>query len=387
MPILTRLIMPKKYLHNSAEDKIKRRLRGVSWNKMHLDGPLLLGIVVLGIIGLIILYSASNQNLGMVEKQALRLLLAVIFMLALAQLNPHRYLQWAPWIYTTSIILLVAVLVVGKVDKGAKRWLNFGFFNMQPSELLKISMPLMLAWYFDDKTLPPKARSVIISLTILIIPVLLIAKQPDLGTAILIASSGFFTLILAGLNVRVLIVFFVTSLLSAPILWHFMHQYQKDRVLTFIRPERDPLGSGYHIIQSKIALGSGGFWGKGYLHGTQSHLQFLPEHATDFIFSVSGEEFGLAGCILLILIFLYITGRAVYISAIAQTTFTRLLAGSLCFSFVFGALINMGMVTGILPVVGVPLPMISYGGTSMITSLAAFGILMSIHTHRKLLPS
>jgi rod shape determining protein RodA len=386
--ILKRQIMMKrKYLHNGYENKLKRRFITLQWSKLHLDGALLLGLFILSVIGILILYSASNQNIAMVHKQLIRLFIATIIMLACSQINPYRYFQWAPWVFYIGVILLIAVLAFGKVDKGAKRWLHLGFFDFQPSELMKIAMPLMLAWFFDDKTLPPNSKYTFIASIFLIIPVIIIAKQPDLGTAILIGLSGLVVLVLAGLNYRFLVGLFSSVIISTPILWHFMHQYQKNRVLTFINPERDPLGSGYHIIQSKIALGSGGILGKGFLHGTQSHLHFLPEHATDFIFAVTGEEFGLIGCCFIIFLYLVISARGVYISLNAQSTFSRLLAGSLAFSFIFNALINIGMVTGILPVVGVPLPLISYGGTSMVTMMASFGILMSIHTHRKLLRS
>jgi rod shape determining protein RodA len=377
----------KEYLHNGYDDKFKRKTLRFRWYRLHLDGILLLGIFVLATLGIVILYSASNQNLPMVDKQAARLLTAIIVMIACAQISPHRYFQWAPWLFSACVFLLLAVLIIGKVDKGARRWIDLGVIRFQPSEVMKLAMPFMLAWFFDDKPLPPRAKDILIAAFMLAVPVLLTAKEPDLGTAVLIALSGGSVLVLAGINWKYLAGLFTTMIISAPVLWHFMHQYQKDRVLTFINPERDPLGTGYHIIQSKIAIGSGGIFGKGYLQGTQSHLQFLPAHATDFIFAVNGEEFGLIGAVVLLAVFLLVTLRCIYISANAQTTFTRLLAGSLSFTFILSALINIGMVIGILPVVGVPLPLISYGGTSMVTMMAAFGIIMSIHTHKKLLSS
>jgi rod shape determining protein RodA len=249
---------------------------------------------------------------------------------------------------------------------------------------MKIALPLILAWYLSGKSLPLQWFDLIISGILLIIPTFLIAKEPDLGTAIIIAFSGFCVLFLAGLRWRFILSLLGLGIISMPFIWHFMHDYQKQRVLTFFNPERDPLGSGYHIIQSKIAVGSGGLFGKGYLNGTQSHLSFLPAHATDFIFAVSGEEFGLIGCLLIILLFLFIFIRCMYMSLQAQDTFTRLFTGSFALTFIVSAFINIGMVIGILPVVGVPLPLISYGGSSMLTSMIVFGMMMSIHTHRKM---
>jgi rod shape determining protein RodA len=357
----------------------------LQWSRFHLDGPLLLCLIALSAIGLIVLYSAGNLSFGLVGKQAYHLGFAFLLMIAAAQVPPHVYQKWAPWIFTLGVALLVAVLVFGTVDKGAKRWLNLGFIRFQPSELLKIAMPLMLASYFDNKDLPPKAKISLIAVSLLALPTLLIAKQPDLGTGILIALSGSLVILLAGISWQFITSMLGLGLLSAPILWHHLHTYQKARILTFLNPERDPLGSGYHIIQSKIAIGSGGIWGKGWLHGTQSHLHFLPEHTTDFIFAVASEEFGLIGCLIILITFCLVLWRCIVISIQAQTTFSRLLSGGLAFTIAFCALINIGMVIGILPVVGVPLPLISYGGSSMVTTLLSFGMIMSTHTHRKLL--
>lgn len=350
----------------------------------HIDKPLLIGLLSLVIIGLFILYSASNQSLELVSKQALRMLFAFTVMIIFAQIPPSVYRTWAPWIFTISFLLLIAVLLIGVVGKGAQRWLNLWLFQFQPSELMKLSVPLMLAWYLHDKSLPPTFLNLLVLLAIVLVPTLLVVKQPDLGTALLIAISGFSVILLAGISIRLLLLGSLLILVIAPIGWHFMHDYQKLRVLTFLNPERDPLGAGYHIIQSKIAIGAGGFFGKGWLQGTQSHLQFLPEHTTDFIFAVCGEEFGLIGSIVLLSLYFWVTFRGLYISMKAQDTFSRLLGGGLSLSFFIAAFVNIGMVSGLLPVVGVPLPLISYGGTSLITLIAGFGILMSIQTHRKL---
>jgi rod shape determining protein RodA len=342
------------------------------WQILHLDIPLLLSLMLLGAVGLVILYSAGDQSLDIVMRQLTRLGIAFALLFVLAQISPKSYQLWAPWFFTVVLILLVIVLLTGHIGKGAQRW------------LMKLAMPMMLAWYFHIKPLPPKKGVLLVASILILIPTLLVAKQPDLGTAILIVTAGMAVVLFAGISWRLIMGLVVLLAAVAPVLWHFMHDYQRSRVLTFLNPERDPLGSSYHIIQSKIAIGSGGFFGKGFLQGPQSHLQFLPEHTTDFIFAVCGEEFGLLGGIVLILIFLLIIGRGLYISVNAQDTFSRLLAGSICLTFFVSLFVNIGMVTGMLPVVGVPLPLVSYGGTSMVTFIASFGIVMSIHTHRKL---
>ncbi len=361
----------------------QRGLQNSIWQRFHIDRPLLFGLLVLAMAGLFILYSASNQNLHVIERQVIRIGLALIAMIVLAQIPPDKFRLWTPWLFGATLTLVVAVLLTGVISQGAKRWLDLGIIRFQPSEIMKVALPMMLAWYFKDKPLPPQYRHIIIAGLIILVPVLLIAKQPDLGTAILIAGSGACVLVFAGMSWRLIGSLSVFVIASMPLLWHFMHSYQRQRILTLLNPERDPLGSGYHIIQSKIAIGSGGIFGKGWLHGTQSHLQFLPEHATDFIFAVCGEELGLIGCIAVIAIYLFIVGRCLYIASQAQDTYTRLLAGSLTVTFFLSMTINIGMVIGILPVVGIPLPMISYGGTSIVTSMASFGMLMSIHNHRK----
>jgi len=360
-------------------------LRHSIWRRLHLDGPLLGGLCALITVGFIILYSAGGRELDVIIRQAVRLAMALSIMLVLAQIPPSRYRAWAPWLFALGISLLLGVLIAGRIGKGAQRWLDLGLLRFQPSEIMKLAVPMMLAWYLHPQRLPPSTQVLLTSCMIIGIPALLIAKQPDLGTALLIAGSGLCVILLTGIPWRLIGMLVVLASAAAPVLWHFMHDYQRERVLTFFNPERDPLGSGYHIIQSKIAIGSGGLFGKGWLNGTQSHLQFLPEHATDFIFGVCSEEFGFIGNIILISIYLFVIGRGIYISTQAQDTFSRLLAGSISLMFFISMFVNMGMVSGILPVVGVPLPLVSYGGTSMITGIASFGILMSIQTHRKLI--
>ncbi|AKQ33581.1 rod shape-determining protein RodA [Candidatus Coxiella mudrowiae] len=369
------------------ETQLKRRVAQLRWQSLHIDPWLVVLVSVLAVFGLFILFSASNQNLSVMIKQLSWLLVGFMVMFFFAHISPKFYYQWTPWAFSFGLFLLISVLAFGNIGKGARRWFDLGFFHLQPSEIMKLAMPMMLSYYFSNKKLPPQKTPLFFSLVLLIFPAILTAKQPDLGTAIIIGISGWSVLLLAGINWRLILVFLALGALSTPLFWHFMHPYQKERVLTFFNPERDPLGSGYHIIQSKIALGSGGLFGKGWLHGTQSHLQFLPAHATDFIFAVSGEELGFIGCLILLTLFLVIFIRCLYISNQAQDTYGRLLSGSLSLTFILSALVNTGMVVGILPVVGVPLPLISYGGSSIITTMAGFGIIMSIHTHKKLWPS
>ncbi|UCE88931.1 MAG: rod shape-determining protein RodA [Pseudomonadota bacterium] len=354
--------------------------------RLHIDLPLVLGLLALAGLGLVALYSAGNQDIDLIYRQLVRLGVGFAVMFTLAQVAPRTLASWSLWLYAAGLVLLVAVLLLGDVGKGAQRWLNLGLFTFQPSEIMKIAVPLMIAWYLSETALPPPGRRLLIASVILVVPTLLIARQPDLGTALLIASSGFLVLFLAGLRWRLLFSLLVLIAVTAPLAWHFLlHEYQRRRVLTFINPENDPLGAGYHIIQSMIAIGSGGLYGKGWLNGTQSHLDFLPERSTDFIFAVYAEEFGFIGVLLLLVVYAAIIGRGMVIALDAQDTFTRLLAGSLTLTFFVYVFVNIGMVSGILPVVGLPLPLVSYGGTSMVTLMAAFGILMSVHTHRKLI--
>jgi rod shape determining protein RodA len=354
---------------------------------IHIDLPLLVGVLLLCGFGLVVLYSASGEDLGQVQRQAMRLMLAFCVMLAVAQVNPTSLRRWSPWLYLIGVVMLIAVLAFGQVGKGAQRWLDLGVLRFQPSELVKLAVPLMIAWYLAEKRLPPSAQRLAVAAVLTAVPVLLIAKQPDLGTSLLVASAGIFVLFLAGISWRLIAFLGVTAAAAAPVVWYLMRDYQRQRVLTFLDPEKDPLGAGYHIIQSKIAIGSGGLYGKGWLNGTQSQLDFLPERHTDFIFAVLSEEFGLIGVITLLALYLFVIARGLYIASRAQDTFTRLLAGSLTLVFFVYLFVNTGMVSGLLPVVGVPLPLVSYGGTSLVTLMAAFGILMSIHTHRRLLPT
>ncbi len=354
---------------------------------IHIDLPLLGLLLAMIAFGMLILYSASNQNLSMLFRQSLRLLFALTIMMVFAMIPPHKYKIWAPWIYSIGLGLLLAVVLMGRIGKGAQRWLDLGLFRFQPSEIMKLAVPMMAAWYLDKKSVPIAFKPLILTSLLIAIPALLIAKQPDLGTAIMVAVAGLSVIFLGGIKMRILLLVGLLIGLATPLVWHTMHDYQKQRIFTLLDPEHDPLGAGYHIIQSKIAIGSGGAFGKGWLEGSQSHLNFLPEHATDFIFAVSGEEFGFVGSCSLILLTLLISLRSLQIANHAQTRFTRLLAASLAMTFFLSAFVNMGMVMGILPVVGIPLPLISYGGTAMVTFLASFGILMSISSHRILFNS
>lgn len=353
--------------------------------RLHLDLPLLIGLIALSALGLVVLYSAGGESSSLVIRQALRLAAAFGIMLLLAQVAPRHLFHWAPWLYIIGLGLLVAVLFVGDIAQGAQRWLRLGPVSFQPSELAKLTVPMMVAYYFVDRVMPPKTYQVVIAAIIAVVPTILIVRQPDLGTSLLIACSGLFVLFLAGMRWRLILGLFIALSASAPAMWHVMHDYQRQRVLTFINPEQDPLGAGYHIIQSKIAIGSGGVYGKGWLNGTQSQLDFLPERSTDFIFAVFSEEFGLLGVALLVALYLFVVFRGLYIAVQAQDSFGRLLAGSLTLTFFIYVFVNIGMVSGLLPVVGLPLPLISYGGTSLVTVMASFGVLMSIQTHRRLL--
>jgi rod shape determining protein RodA len=370
-------------LDSSREDASRR-----DWQHLlHFDASLLLALIAVSTLGLFVLYSSAGQDNELLLRQMARLTIAFGAMVFVAQLRPQWLLRWTPWLYGVGLMLLIAVLVVGDIGKGAQRWLDLGFIRFQPSEMMKLAVPMMVAWYLSDKRLPPTGSKLVIAGALIVVPVVLIGKQPDLGTALLIAGSGFIALFLAGLSWRLLGGLMLLAAAGAPVLWHFMHDYQRQRVITFLNPEQDPLGAGYHIIQSKIAIGSGGLFGKGWLNGTQAHLEFLPERSTDFIFAVLGEEFGLFGIAVVLVIYSFIIIRSLYIATQAQDTFGRLLGGSLAMTFFIYIIVNTGMVTGLLPVVGLPLPLISYGGTSMVTLMAGFGILMSIHTHRKLLPT
>jgi rod shape determining protein RodA len=350
----------------------------------NIDGLLLAAIGALLGIGLIVLYSASGESVTRVSGQIINIGVAVTVMWIVAKVPPTQIMRIALPAYLAGLVLLVGVALFGDIINGARRWLNIGITRIQPSELMKVAVPLMLAWYFHRNEGRLGLLHYAIAAALLFVPVALIARQPDLGTALLIAASGFYVIFLAGLSWRVMIVLAVAAAGAAPLMWSMMHNYQRQRILTLLDPSQDPLGAGYHTIQSTIALGAGGLGGKGWLNGTQSHLDFLPERTTDFIFAVYAEEFGLIGNVVLIALFLALITRGLVISVNAPTTFARLLGGAVTLGFFTYAFVNMGMVSGILPVVGVPLPLISYGGTSLVTILLGFGILMSIQTHRKL---
>ncbi len=353
---------------------------------MRLDPVLLLLIMMMMAVSCVVLFSAGGGNVDLLIRQLVRFGIALGVMLFMAQVSPHALRLWSPWLYLAGVIMLLAVVLVGTKSMGAQRWLNLGVVRFQPSEMMKLVAPMMVAWYLGGRALPPTFKQVLVSLAILGVPMALIMRQPDLGTALLVGSAAFFVIFLAGLPWRWLIGGTVLGAIAAPIMWFFvMHGYQKQRVLTFLNPESDPLGSGYHIIQSKIAIGSGGIYGKGWLNGTQSQLDFLPEQSTDFIFSVLGEEFGFIGVLLLLLVYVLILVRSLMIAGTAAESYSRLLAGSIALTFFVYLFVNIGMVSGLLPVVGVPLPLVSYGGTSLVTLMAGFGMLMSINSHKRLL--
>ncbi len=352
-------------------------------NLFNIDPTLFVSLLLLCTVGLAVLYSATSGEMAAVTRQSIRFAVGFIALLFLAQIPVKDLARWSPWLYLLGIALLLVVMVMGYSGKGAQRWLDLGFMRFQPSELLKIFLPMMVAWYFSEKPMPPTLLQIFIALVMIAVPSALVLRQPDLGTALLIAFGGICVIFLAGITWRWLVVFGGIAMASMPILWFNLHDYQRQRVLTMLNPESDPLGTGYHIIQSKIAIGSGGVYGKGWLNGTQSQLDFIPERSTDFIFAVFSEEFGFMGVVILLFAYGFIVMRGLTIAVRAQDTYSRLLAGSLSLSFFAYVLVNIGMVSGLLPVVGVPLPLISYGGTSAVTILAAFGILMSIHSHRK----
>ena len=353
--------------------------------KFHLDIPIILLLVMICAYGLLILYSAVGQQTAPVVNQLIKIGVAFGLMIVMAQISPIFYLRIAPWLFVMGIALLIAVLFVGTTVNGSQRWLRIpGVLNFQPSELMKLVIPMMLASYFHDRHLPPLRRHVFWACVMIFIPVLLIARQPDLGTSLLIGASGLLVLLLAGISWRYVFSAVLAGLMAAPALWYVMLDYQRTRVMILLDPERDPLGAGWNIIQSKTAIGSGGLFGKGLFQGTQSHLDFLPESQTDFIVAVLAEELGLVGVTLLLILYILLVGRGVVIAIQAQDTFGRLLVGTITFTFFVYVFVNIGMVSGILPVVGVPLPLVSHGGTAILTLFAGFGIIMSVHTHRRI---
>ncbi len=352
--------------------------------RLHLDKTLFLALLVLAGLSVVILYSASAKDMTATSGHFLRLLIGFGAMILIAQVPPEHLERWSPYVFGAGLLLLLAVSVFGVVSKGAQRWLDLGIVKFQPSEIMKLGVPMMLAWFLARASLPPRLLNIAIAIVIVLVPVFLIVKQPDLGTALLVLFSGVFVLFLSGIRWRIILATLVLLGASAPILWNFLYEYQRTRILTLFNPEADPLGTGYHTIQSMIAIGSGGLYGKGWLNSSQAYLEYLPESATDFIFAVFAEEFGLIGILLVVALYVFIVFRGMMIAFYAQDAYTRLLAGGLSLIFFLHFFVNIGMVTGILPIVGVPLPMMSYGGSSMVMLMAAFGILMSIHTHRKI---
>ncbi len=350
--------------------------------RLHIDPQLLSGALILCGLGLVVLYSAGDQSMDVMVRQTIRICVGIVTMILVAQISPARLARWAPLLYALGIVLLFAVFLFG-TGRSANRWLHIGIVQFQPSEMMKIVVPVTIAWFLFDKVLPPNLRTTIVAMLLVLVPGFLIIRQPDLGTALLVMAAGLFTLFFAGISWRWIFSAAGIGLLVAPLGWFLLHDYQRQRILTLFDPQRDPLGTGYHIIQATIAVGSGGISGKGWLHGTQSHLEFLPERATDFIFAVYCEEFGFIGVIILLAAYAMVLARSLRIALSAQDSFGRLLAASLTMTLFIYVFVNMGMVTGQLPVVGIPLPLVSYGGTSLVTILAGLGILMSIHTHKR----
>ena len=358
--------------------------RTLDWSeKYHIDLILMGLLLILCVAGLLILYSASSMDMLVVERQAMYMLVGFVGMVVVSQFSPRMLMRLSPWMYAGGVVLLVAVLLIGIQSKGAQRWIQLPYIRFQPSEIIKLIMPIVVATYLSNRPLPPSFKDIGVTLVLTGVPVALIAKQPDLGTSLLIGSSGVFVLLLAGLRKRLIFSAIMLAMPAVSVFWQFMmRDYQKRRVLTFLNPESDPWGAGWNIIQSKIAIGSGGVYGKGWLQGTQSHLDFLPESHTDFIIAVLAEEMGLVGCLMLLAIYALIIGRGLFITLRAQTVFGQLLAGSITLTFFVYVFVNIGMVSGLLPVVGVPLPLVSRGGTSLVTLMAGFGMLMSVHTHK-----
>ncbi|MFP4181854.1 MAG: rod shape-determining protein RodA [Thiohalospira sp.] len=352
-------------------------------DRLHIDIPLLSALLIIMAGGLVVIYSASDQDMGLIWRHGIRATAGLVGALLLAQLPPEQLRRLLPWVYGLGMLLLVLVLYLGDTSKGAQRWLDFGFMRFQPSEMMKLAVPGMVAAYLANTGLPPGFRHTMLTLALVALPAGLVIQQPDLGTGLLIVSSGFIVLFLGGISWRWLATGAALAAAATPVAWNLIHDYQRSRVLTFLNPEREPLGTGYHIIQSKIAIGSGGLYGKGWLNGSQSHLEFLPERSTDFIFAVLAEEFGFAGGIAVLAAYTFVIGRGLMIALQAQDVFGRLLAGGISLGFFVYAFINIGMVAGMLPVVGLPLPLVSYGGSSLITLMAGFGLLMSIQTHRR----
>ncbi|MFW1802667.1 rod shape-determining protein RodA [Acinetobacter baumannii] len=373
-----------KFLRQAPRDGLSTAMQPSRWQQLHIDPWLCLFLFLNALLGLTVLYSASAQDVGLVSKQAMSFGIGFLVMISLAQIPPKVYQAFSPYFYLFGLFSLIGVMVFGEVRMGAQRWIDIpGFGSVQPSEFMKIGMPMMVAWFLARKPLPPSFSQVILSLMLIGVPFLLIAEQPDLGTSLLVLASGIFVLFLSGLSWRMIGAAAACTAIVIPIAWEFLlHDYQRQRVLTLLDPEADALGTGWNIIQSKTAIGSGGFSGKGFLEGTQSHLHFLPEGHTDFIIAAYSEEFGLIGVLILVILYSAIIFRTFQIGLQSFHNYGRLVAGAFGLSFFVYVFVNAGMVSGILPVVGVPLPFMSYGGTAIITLMATFGLVMSIHTHR-----
>jgi len=368
----------------SSGDRFARWFREIR-QSTRVDLPLLGALVLLAMVGLVVLYSASGGNTAQVGNQAVRLALGFGLMLVLARVPPVVFRTWTPWFYFATLVLLVIVVKFGE-GRGANRWLDLRIVRFQPSEFAKLALPMMVAWFLSQRVLPPNWRSLAAAGVVVAVPAVLIAKQPDLGTALLVAASGAIVVFLSGLAWWRIGLLAAAGAAAAPVAWHFMHEYQRNRLRMFLDPESDPLGNGWNIIQAKIAVGSGGLLGKGLMESTQSRLDFLPEHTTDFIFAVFSEEFGLVGVTLIVLLYLFIVARGLIIAVHARDTYSRLLAGSISMTLFVYVLVNGGMISGLLPVVGVPMPLISYGGTSAVSLLAGFGVVLAIHRHRRIVP-
>jgi len=363
-----------------------RELTPSQWilRSLRLDGTLLVLIGILLAIGLVVLFSATGESIEALQRQLSRIALGLLALLLVARIPVSTLRAWSPWLFLLGLGMLLAVMLAGDIGKGARRWLDLGLIRFQPSEIMKLAMPLMVAWYLSLRNAPPRMLDLLVVSVLIVVPVLLVMRQPDLGTALLIGAAGLLVVFLAGLSWRWFLGLGVAIAAAVPLLWSQMHDYQRQRVLTLFNPESDPLGAGYHIIQSKIAIGSGGLYGKGWLNGTQSQLQFLPERSTDFVFAVYAEEFGFVGIAVLLALYFLIVARGLWIAALAQDRFSRLIAGSISLTFAVYMVVNIGMVSGMLPVVGVPLLLVSYGGTSLVTLMVGFGILMAVHSQQRL---
>ncbi len=381
--------MSREFVRQIALEPDHLQRRGGWMNRLHLDPWLLLLLFLIMGLGLVVLHSAGENGMAVVRSQALRIGVGLLAMLFFAQLDPMLYRRWSPWLYLAGILSLVLVLLVGAGAQGAQRWLALpGLPRFQPSEAMKLGVPLMVSWFLAQLSLPPRLLPILMALGLTALPGALIIAQPDLGTAVLVIASGLSVLFLAGLSWKLITLMVAAGGASIPVLWLFvMRDYQKERVLTLLNPGSDPLGAGWNITQSKTAIGSGGLHGKGWGEGTQSHLDFLPEGHTDFILAVLAEEFGFVGVTLLLVLYALVVIRCLFIASMAQTSFSRLLSGGLAIIFFMYVVVNVAMVSGLMPVVGVPLPLVSFGGTSIVTLLAGFGILMAVHTHRRMLES